>query len=473
MPGQLAADFQAESVLEHYQNPKNKMLTFKKYRPRGEFFNTIINIGLALLLSRFMVPGDIYPAGIALGLATTSRQNRLWQKLLVLAGIFLGTWSVQGLVLAGGLCGPLFIMFVFNEIWYHQKRTSLRRLWVFFIWVILRLAFVKILDATMYTFFMTGIELVLSCILTIFFQISFKYLDNPLKAFSKLTLPALAIMIVLALGGTKGLVFQSINLAEIFAALLLIVVSYIGGGGVGATMGISIAMVLGVNTGNLTNLIATYCIVGFLGGFLKDLRKWGTILGTCLGLYFVMQQLQVSTILTAHTLPWGIGMASFVLIPRRYLSQVSNYFPNQAQHSGSMEEQKQLREILNNRLNDLAGIFEELAKSFNDLNQRPSSTQKMDLYSLLDQVCTKNCQHCNGYESCWGENFYSTYREIFDLVAFAELYGEVGSKHLKGRLAKNCFQQFKLLTTINQLFEGCQADLRSATRTNWMRVKFF
>ncbi|HEX2953996.1 MAG TPA: SpoIIE family protein phosphatase, partial [Bacillota bacterium] len=99
-----------------------------------------------------------------------------------------------------------------------------------------------------------------------------------------------------------------------------------------------------------------------------------------------------------------------------------------------------------------------LAKSFNEAPEEEPAARKMDLYTMLDQVCVKNCQQCNGYETCWGENFYATYRELFDLLALAELYGEVNTKHLKGRLAKNCFQQFKLLTTVNQLFEKCQSD---------------
>jgi stage II sporulation protein E len=458
MPGQFTADFQADTVQEHYHNPKNRVLTFKKHRPRGVFLNNIINILLALLLSRFMIPGGIFCAGVAFALATTGRQLRLWEKLLVLIGIFLGTLSVKGLLFAGVISSSLLTIYIFNEFWYRQKRTSLRQLWIFIIWIIFRLTMGSIMETTLYQFFVTGVELVLSYILIVFFQISFKFLDNPLKAFSKFTLPALTIMIVLTLGGTRDLVFQSLNLTEVLAAFLLVMASYLGGGGIGAVMGISIALVLGVNTENLITLIATYSIAGFLGGFLKDLKKWGTLLGTCLGLYFVMQQLHVTSVFTVQNISWGIGMASFVLIPRRYLSQMSNYFPSQEPCSSSPEEQKQLREVLNNRLNDLAAIFEEVAKSFNDNSQEPIPTQKMDLYSLLDQVCTKNCQHCNGYESCWGENFYSTYREIFDLIAFAELYGSVGSKHLKGRLTKNCFQQFKLLATINQLFERYQAD---------------
>ncbi len=461
MPGQLATDFQKISMVnQHLPYTFRKVLNYKPQKVLRGFFGNIINLLLAILLSRFIVPGEITPAGIAFGLTNTGRQLKLTERLIILTGIFLGTLSVKGTYYAAGVTSALLLLEIINLQYQRRRRTSIKRIPFFIAWVLLRLLITVIITPTPYMFLVTGIELTFSLILTVFFQNGFAFLDNPLKTTSKLTLSGLAIIMLMTIGGIKGLEIESYDLANIIATIFLLIVSYIGGGGVGAVMGISIATALGITTENLVNMIATFSMVGFLGGFLRGFKKWGTILGAGLGLYFIFQYLQISPILTTQTLPWGIGMVSFLLIPQRYLSQVSNFLPNNPPGAGSPEAQKQIWEIINNRLNGLSEIFSELAKSFNDNNTQSAPTnQKMDLYSLLDQVCTKNCQHCNGYENCWGENFYATYREIFDLVAYAELYGEVGSKHIKGRLAKNCFQQFKLIATINELFDKCQTDL--------------
>lgn len=461
MSGQNKAGVQLDSVPDYSRQSgysQDKVLVLKKRCSGGRFLKSLGSIILAILLSRFIFPGGALPAGIAFGLTTCGRQIRFWKKLMIAAGIFIGIWSVRGLLLAGGISGSLLLLYVINELRYHQNRTSLKKIWIYIIWAVMRLTVLLIIGATRELLIITAVELGLSYILSIVFQISFKFLDNPFKIISENSLAALAALMVLTLGGTKGLVIQSLDLAEILAAFLLMTASYIGGGGVGAAMGVLIAIVLGVNTANLITLIATYSVAGLFGGFLKKFWKWGTLLGTCLGLYLVMLQFDATTFFTMPNLSWGVGMLSFALVPRRYFTQAANFFPNPEPASTASEEQKQLREVLNNRLNSLAEIFKELAKNFNELKQETPVNPKTDLYSLLDQVCADNCQHCNGYEVCWGENFYSTYREIFDLIAFAELYGEVGSRHLKGRLVKNCFQQFKLLATINRLFEKCQVD---------------
>lgn len=460
MPGQLAADFQNIPAPNYYhfrEKTFEKVLALKKSGVPGGALLNIINFLLALLLSRFVFPGDILPAGLSFGLYHSERSRKVFTGLPVITGIFLGLFSVKGMIFAGGAAACLVIHYVIAVFYKYKKGHNLNKPFIFGIWAVLRFGLALYINQVEYALLITGLELILSFILTIFWRIVYNYLDNPLQAFSKYTVPALSLTLVFALGGVKGIGIYSINLAEFLAVFLLLLVSYLGGGGVGAAMGISVAMVLGVNTKDLITLAATYGIAGFLGGLLKDLRKWGTVLGAGMGLYLSMLQLP-KTAFPETILPWGIGMMAFILIPRRYFTQLSFYFHSDIGNSGTAKEQKQLREIITNRLNDLADIFVELAKSFNEGFESGPASQKMDLYSLLERVCTKNCQHCNGYENCWGENFYSTYREIFDLIAYAELYGEVNSKYLKGRLAKNCFQQFKLLATINSMFERCRTD---------------
>lgn len=457
MAGQAFANHSVSGGLS--LNNQEKVLIIKKRRLKKPFSGNCFMFLLAVLLSRFLVSEDFYPAGIALGLAISLRPIRLWAKILILIGIFIGTASVQNPIVACEKCILLLALMIISQMWFLKKRTSLEIKWVFLIWFIFKAMEFIVLRETIQSMIAHLIEILLTFCLALVFQRSFRFFDDPMKSFSGLTLPATAIMMILALGGTRDLVFQSFELTKVLAILLLLTASYVGGGGFGAAMGISIGTALGIHTKDLVSLIAVYSVAGFLGGLFKNCWKWGTVLGSCIGLCLITEQVH-GNFFVIQNLPWGVGMLSFVLIPRRYFSQLANFLPNSesASTSSCSEEQKQLREVLNLRLSNLAAIFEELAKSFHDMNHEAPANPKMDLYTLLDQVCTKNCQHCNGYQVCWGENFYSTYREIFDLIAYAELYGQVSAKHLKGRLLKNCFQQFRLLGTINQLFEKCQSD---------------
>jgi stage II sporulation protein E len=439
---------------------------------KKSWWNTLYLYGVyficAALLNRFMLPGGVYPAGAAFFLVSINQIKRLSRSEMcaVFLGSLVGVFSMEGVENAVKFGTISLLTYVIIQLVNRKKGTGPQWNIALITWGILKLIITGIGSPSINTWITTGIELITGYLLILIFAQGFPVIANPTKTKSKYNLVALWLIMVLALGGTRELVIQSINIADISIALVIMMVSYIGGGGIGAAMGISIALITGIWSKNLIALVALYSLPGFLGGFFRDLGKMGTVIGSCLGLLLVSLERHFDFGMIWNTLPWGVGMATFLMVPRKCLAQISNSLSTQADHPIVSKEQGQIREIIFERLNNLAGIFTELAQNFNEELQEPAAGRKMDLYSMLDEVCTKNCQHCNGYEVCWGENFYATYREIFDLIAYAELYGEVHAKHVKGRLTKSCFQQFKLLATINQLFERCQTEFHWERKLN-------
>lgn len=414
----------------------------------------ILEVGVVFLLSRFYLPGELYPAGI--GYCLINRNQKLLSRIFLWLGLLVGSLSVRNLEESIGLTGLVALYWLLGKLFsWDQNKSS--KMMPCVIWTLLRIALAFILDPGFNNIIKVISEISISLFLAGIFQAGLNFIKNPFKK-SKLAVNSLALILVLAVAGTNQLMIDNLSVTDLAVSIVLIFIAYLGGGGVGSAMGVSLGIVVGIATGGLTALVALYSVVGFLGGFLKNLGKVGTTIGISLGCYYIMHELQADANIVEQLLPWSIGLGAFIITPKRYLTQVSNYFPSETKPTDPVVENNGVREIILNRFNDLAAIFTELAKSFYEGPLEEPGTNKMDLYTMLDQVCSKNCQQCNGYETCWGENFYSTYRELFDLLALAELYGEVNTKHLKGRLAKNCFQQFKLLTTVNHLFEKCQAD---------------
>ncbi|HEX3046233.1 MAG TPA: stage II sporulation protein E [Bacillota bacterium] len=468
LPGQTLIDFQ-KNYFPHKRRFQSQRPRFRKQSPLQLLFsppNTLwgvitkefLNLALVFLLSRFAIPGKIHPAGIAFLFVSLQNPSKRYRNFLMLGAIFGGIASTEGLAPALSVSGILLIPVITAVIFNRRLKPRVNQILLLLLWTVLRLGFTFLNHPGLQDWISTGGELVAITILTFIFEKGFYFVKNSRKSNSKRGITALALISILALGGTAGLVVESVEIMDIGSFFLLMVVSYIGGGGTGAAMGIAIASILGFWSGEVIKLIALYSIAGFLGGFLKELGKMGTIAGGGLGILLVMMQTHFEPGILARGIPWGIGMASFLMIPKKSLIQASNLLPDDTHSSDFSEKQNQLKEIILNRLHDLADVFTQLAGSFQEGLESQPAPQRMDLYSLLDEVCTKNCQHCNGYENCWGENFYATYREIFDLLAVAELYGEVNLKHLKGRLAKSCFQQYKLLATVNHLFEKCHSE---------------
>jgi len=410
------------------------------------------NFLIAVLLSRFLGRYGLYPAGIAFTLYP--RKLSFFQELALLSGFLVGIVScgeyVHAMMLTGSVLIYKWVRYWVKAEWLQRKRWFLPGLWL---GMRLMVAFI-FPERNSLTIVLA--ECLLVAFLSQVYQMAFKYIAYPLTS-TTLASGSLLAMIMMGICGAQDLTVYSVNISEMLSVTFLAAVAYLGGGGAGAMMGILIGWILSLTAGSFLMLIAVYAIPGMLGGFLRGLGRWGTIIGGVLGLYLLTIQLGGEAEIAGHAWSVGMGLAGFILIPRHHLSHISGCFPEIASKEEAEQKQMQLEDLVTTRLNAVSSAFAEIAKT---LSEREASIPpvRTDLYSLLDQVCNQICQHCTGYEKCWGENFYQTYRELFDLIAHAELQGEIYASHVKGRLSKDCFQQFKLVNTINQLLESCHGD---------------
>lgn len=418
----------------------------------------LVELMVSFLLSRVPFPGGVYPAGIAYLLL--SRNDHWLRETAVLIGFFAGTSSHTDYAMTLALSGALMAYKLTPFFWPRLPRKGNWHLAL--IWLGLRIV-AGLGDFSVDGWAQLGLETGLVFGLLHLLERATKYAGYPLIR-SKWALGCFWCLILLAISGTQGFTFFSLAIPKVLAVSLMMVVSYLGGGGIGALMGISSALILSLTMGWELALIALFAVCGMMGGCLRELGKWGTIIGSCLGMYLMITQLEPRPEMMEYGITWGIGSMALFVIPRRYLSLMSGYLPEDVAREAHIDEQKRLENLITERLNEVATTFEAISTEILEQSENDDSKAKADLYTMLDQVCYQSCRHCSGYESCWGTHFYATYREIFDLIAQAEVQGEIHTYHLSGRLAKECFQQFKLINTINQLVERFQsqfANLRS------------
>jgi stage II sporulation protein E len=157
------------------------------------------------------------------------------------------------------------------------------------------------------------------------------------------------------------------HVSDIAAMMIVLASAYMGGGGMGAVMGTTVAAVLGGLTGDLVVKVALFSVAGLLSGTMRRWGKWSTVLGMFLGLALVISYERQWNLWSPWN-SWALGTLSFLLIPKQSLSKVFAYFPSRSGANSLSEEQRRLRELFLVRLNDLAGIFGELAKSFKEEN---------------------------------------------------------------------------------------------------------
>jgi len=265
------------------------------------------------------------------------------------------------------------------------------------------------------------------------------------------------IPLALAVVGLVRMHIHGLNLGAIAAAFAVILAGYLGGPGLGAGMGALLSLAPGLGYGPWP-LPGGLALGGLFAGLLRHSGRLGMLFGFSAGfaLPLVSQAMQ-------GPLSWPtagqalLGMGAFLALPNDSLNHLGRALPtDHSWAAAKRSEQSRLRGLLSDRVQELALIFAQLSKAF--VAKDREREDGPDLYTLLDQVVRRNCQQCGGFESCWRQNFYASYRELFDLLALAEMNGMVRSENLRGRLATACFQQRKLLEAVEAVLGGVQAN---------------
>lgn len=274
--------------------------------------------------------------------------------------------------------------------------------------------------------------------------------EKPFEMEQRLSVLTLLVMAFLGLHGLKWEYVTAQGVAATWA--LLLIADYFG---------LAYASVVGMGFSLSQMAVANvwlspifYGGFGLLAGIGRVFGRMGLFLGALIGLSLYTLKKGFFHFPDIYLLsPQWIGLAAYFVLPRRWSAELNwNAITGIPIEKPGNEENK-LRGILMERLNGLAEVFDQLSQSFAPVEPHPETERPADIYTMIEELCQKNCQPCTGYELCWGENFYITYREVFDLFALAEMVGQVTPKQLNGRLAKHCFQQFRLLSGINHRME--------------------
>ncbi len=453
--------YQQKAAAKVRVSPGKSLSELKQFQINlDQVLNKLLYFLCAFLLSRFLIIGEVGIIGEAFFLANKNRQKAI--RWMILAGVFGGIFSIKGLWESLITVAILGLVVLINNTNLWRLKTKFRQPVFYLSWIMLKVgtSFLPIIKNI--STFNLFIEILLGIAVALIFEKVREALKNPFKYNNKVSQFGILLLVFFALGGTFGLTVHEVAIIDIGMLLLILVAGYLGGGRVGGVVGIVGALVVGIFNHNIIMAIALFGTAGLLGGFFRFWGKSGVAVASSFGLIMIMYlaRIELTTAPIWHPVPWLLGIVIFFLLPKRMLARFSLYFPNELKNYHFAEVQKRLRELFLARLHNMSDIFSELAKSFtqNAAVKQNSPSTRMDLYSLLDKICAINCRQCIGYDNCWGEHFYMTYRELFDLISLAELYGQVNINQIKGRLAQSCFKHYKLIATINDLFEKYQTN---------------
>ncbi|NLY88541.1 MAG: SpoIIE family protein phosphatase [Firmicutes bacterium] len=199
---------------------------------------------------------------------------------------------------------------------------------------------------------------------------------------------------------------------------------------------------------------------GIAAGLGYDLlkKKYGFVLGFLVHMVLAAARWWDALGLEELLLTGTAAAAVFLACPDRFCRRIEDFLPLPAGTAGNSRQQKRLKEVVVERLQSLARLFEQIAGAFTREEGEKEDEGQQEIYEFIEKISEQRCRFCPCYSSCWGQLFYSTYREIFDLIAAAEISGMADPAQIKGRLAKECPQKQELIIAVNSWVERQQAE---------------
>ncbi len=276
-------------------------------------------------------------------------------------------------------------------------------------------------------------------------------------------LTAAALVLIGAFLGLTDLYLGTVHLQELFGCVVLMIAAQIGGLAAAVVGGMLLGFFTALTSGNLM-LVGIYGVFGLLCGIGNQHQKLG------ISFAFVIANLLLPFFLRdteALYNRWTLSAAAlmiFFLIPLRLLRRLARAIPNTEEQRHNQElTHKRLREMLNQRLDDFARVFEELSTTFNQIPHRPALPDRSyDDYVL--SLARKACGDCTGFQTCWETRFHQTYWDMVELLAIAEKNSRIQFSDLPDEVAKYCMQPYQLTTSINAVMEMLRLE------TFWQRL---
>lgn len=316
---------------------------------------------------------------------------------------------------------------------------------------------------TGYDLFMNGVEAVLAMILTLIFiqslpVLTFQKHQTQLKSEEVV---CLIILLASVMTGTVGWYIQGVSVEHILSRFLVLIFAAVGGGTIGAAVGVVTGLILSLADVNAIFQISVLAFSGLLAGLLKEGGKIGAVSGMFLGsaiLSFysggrgeILQSVQETIVATVI----------FLLIPRAGLTYIARYIPGTPENIQSQQEYlRKIRDITAKKVENFSEVFQQLSRSFLDFTAttRMRPEQKTDLF--LSEVTEKTCQKCWKKEQCWDRDFLNIYESMVHMAKLMENQGYIEKHQIPESFQKKCVKTDRVTSVMLQEMESFRQFLQ-------------
>jgi len=423
---------------------------------------TIDNIILALscwLMARAFILGELLPFAYA-WIAAFSYRRRGTSVLLALAAIAGFASVVRGESLWANLIAMGILLLVMNFIslpatrkWWAVPLLTLSCIFV------TKTIFMLLTGLSFYQEMVIVFEAIIAGVLTFVFLVAADNIRQK-KALREFGFEDRAAALVLGVGivmGLDNIHLLGISLASVVCRLGILLAALLWGSGGGAMVGLMVGIIPSVSSSIFAQSLGLYALSGMLAGVFRNFGRLGVIIGFMLG-NLALSMFISSTQATILGM-WETGIAAlvFFLLPEtltRHLTYRSIGITRAKKGAGGEKIENGLKNTTRQRIEHLAGVFDELSNSFAGVAGKNTQVSRTGyLNYLYDELSRGFCQKCPRYDSCWVRDSYNTSQEILDIFTLAETSGEIRLEDCPPGFRRRCVNSHDMIAVINHMFD--------------------
>ncbi|HEY5582960.1 MAG TPA: stage II sporulation protein E [Ruminiclostridium sp.] len=420
----------------------------------------LIILPAAFLLGRISLLGGLMPFGIALYAATLGMNvNRILISIAIFAGMLSSGATIQ-------LYTVVTAMLLFNAINIPFKKSvgsSLRVGIIAFIGVLIPEMLLTYLQGfLMYDVLKSLLNGFIIFALVFVFKNVLEVLGSPTKRYSLTNEEVLSIAIACALsvGGLGAWSIMGVSPKNILCIIIILIFSYRTGAGNGAAIGVIVGTVISISSNSSPIIIASYAFCGLLSGILRNMGKIGSCLGVLMGNALLTFYTNGSTEVLIYLYEIIISILIFMIIPQKAMDAVVSTFDKGLSAKGDKKGYStRIKDMTVAKLNKFSNAFGEMAKTFDEISETKTITEKHDITAIFDRVADRVCKGCSLSTHCWEQNFCNTYQIMFKIVEKLDSKGWIEQDDIPKYFMDRCERIDDFVKSVNNVFELFKVDM--------------
>ncbi|RXT09015.1 stage II sporulation protein E [Ammoniphilus sp. CFH 90114] len=294
-------------------------------------------------------------------------------------------------------------------------------------------------EMTLYSTIMNVVEAVLAMVLTLIFVQSLPFLTSR-KYHHELKpdeIVCLVILLASVMTGTIGWTIDGVSVQSTLAKYLVLTLAFVGGGMIGATVGVITGVIISLADVRLVEQISLLAFAGLLSGLLKEGKRGGAALGMILGSSIFILYVGDKQSIIHSSIETLMAVGLFLLTPPFLLQNISRFIPGTEENEKSQYEyMKKVRDVTVGKIMKFSTVFQELSDAFTQVsiqNKKEEEQESMDMNEFLARITERSCQTCWRKEKCWSEyGTENTVHILGELIHQLDAYGEIDRDRLEG-----------------------------------------